>query len=423
MKRRGLLLGGVVLAAGGAWLARPGDRGAPHDPYFAALNEELKRRGPMRPCLIIDLDRLDHNLQRVTESIVRGGKQFRIVEKSLPSPKLLNYLMSKSGTRRLMSFHQPFLNQDAQRFPDADILLGKPLPVRSAALFYQQHAGSFDPARQLQWLLDTPARLQQYLQLAQGLGTQLRINIELDVGLHRGGVADDENLHAMLALIAAHPQQLEFAGFMGYDPFVGMGVPRILATPETLLAKVMAIYQQRVDLVRGHYPALWRDDLTLNTAGSPSYRLHETEQLSNDIAVGTGLLKPSHYDLATLAEHLPAVWIATPVLKANGPVQVPALDQKSRLFSWWDPNQRQTYFIYGGNWLADFVSPPGLQANTLYGRSSNQEIVNASPATGLVPDDQIFLRPTQTESVLLQFGDLVILRNGRVQDYWPVLTG
>ena len=38
----------------------------------------------------------------------------------------------------------------------ADILLGKPLPVRSAQLFYQQHSGPFDPAKQLQWLIDTP---------------------------------------------------------------------------------------------------------------------------------------------------------------------------------------------------------------------------------------------------------------------------
>ena len=40
-----------------------------------------------------------------------------------------------------MSFHQPFLNHDAVAFADADILLGKPLPVRSAELFYREHKG------------------------------------------------------------------------------------------------------------------------------------------------------------------------------------------------------------------------------------------------------------------------------------------
>ncbi len=99
----------------------------------------------------------------------------------------MNYIAQRAGTQKLMSFHQPFLNHDAQVFPQSDILLGKPLPVRSAELFYQTHKGPFDPAKQLQWLLDGPERLQQYLALAQGLGTRMRINIELDVGLHRGG--------------------------------------------------------------------------------------------------------------------------------------------------------------------------------------------------------------------------------------------
>lgn len=144
----------------------------------------------MRPVLLIDLDRLDHNIDVVVQSVKRGGKQLRLVEKSLPSPGLLSYIARRAGTQKLMSFHQPFLNHDAVTFPQSDILLGKPLPVRSAELFYQTHKGPFDPSRQLQWLLDGPVRLQQYLALAQGLGTRMRINIELDVGLHRGGVSD-----------------------------------------------------------------------------------------------------------------------------------------------------------------------------------------------------------------------------------------
>ncbi|MFH4039629.1 alanine racemase, partial [Acinetobacter baumannii] len=166
--------------------------------------------------------------------------------------------------------------------------------------------------------------------------------------------------------------------------------------------------------------ALWTPQLTLNTAGSPSYRMHEKETLSSEVSVGTAMLKPSHYDLASLAEHVPAVYIATPVLKSTGAVQIPALDGKSRLFSWWDPNQRGTFFIYGGNWMADFASPEGLRSNGIYGRSSNQEMVNGSPSVGLEVDDQVFLRPTQSESVLLQFGDLLALRGGRIVERWPV---
>lgn len=423
MRRRTVLLGLGGLALGAGYGLRPEDRGGGYEPYFAALNAELKMHGPMRPCLVIDLDRLDHNIDQVVASVRKqSGRQFRIVEKSLPSPKLLEYIGKRAGTHRLMSFHQPFLNHDAAMFPMADLLLGKPLPVRSAERFYRELKGPFDPARQLQWLVDTPERTRQYLDLARGLGTLLRLNIELDVGLHRGGVVAGPALSAMLQLIADHPAQLEFSGFMGYDPFVSL-VPSVLGTPDELLAQVMAAYQSAVDQVRREQPGLWKPGLTLNTAGSPTYRLHEAESLSNDISVGTGLLKPNHYDLPTLAEHRPAVFIAAPVLKATGPVRIPAADGLSRLFAWWDVNQRQTYFIYGGYWMADYVSPQGLQSNGVYGRSSNQEIVNAAPSVSLRVDDQVFLRPHQVEGVLLQFGDLIAMRGGKIVDYWPPFSG
>ena len=422
MNRRHFVLGTAAALAGGAWLLRPSDRGGPYSEYFRSLNDELKAHGPMRPVMLIDLDRLDHNIDVVMQSVKRGGKYLRLVEKSLPSPGLLAYIAKRAGTQRLMSFHQPFLNHDAQVFPEADILLGKPLPVRSAELFYQAHKGAFDPSRQLQWLLDTPERLQQYLRLAQGLSVRLRVNIELDVGLHRGGISDNAMLGQMLTLISAHPQHLEFAGFMGYDPFVGMGVPGILGSPQALFEQVMQRYTGYVDFTRQYFAGLWRDGLTLNTAGSPSYRIHEQEQLSTEVSVGTALLKPTHYDLPSLSEHVPAAFIATPVLKSTGLVNIPALDGRSRVFSWWDPNQRGTYFIYGGNWMAEFESPQGLKSNELYGRSSNQEMVNGSPAVGLRVEDQVFLRPTQSEFVLLQFGDLLGVRGGKIVEAWPVYS-
>lgn len=425
MKRRNFIVGaagaGVLLAGAGAWL-RPSDNGAPYDEYFARLNRELREHGPMRPVMLIDLDRLDHNVDVVMRSVRRTGKHLRLVEKSLPSPQLLDYIARRAGTRRMMSFHQPFLNHDAERFTDADLLLGKPLPVRSAQEFYANHRGAFDPSAQLQWLLDTPERLQQYLELARALNTRLRINIELDVGLHRGGVADHATLGQMLALIGANPQHLEFAGFMGYDPFVGMGVPGILGSPEELFAKVMKLYDGFVDYARTQHAPLWKPGLTLNTAGSPSYRMHENERTSTEVSVGSALVKPTHYDLPSLVDHQSAAFIATPVLKSTGAVRMPALDEKSALFSWWDPNLRETFFVYGGNWMAEPESPRGLQFNGLYGRSSNQEMINGSHAVGLGVDDQVFLRPTQSESIFLQFGDLLAVREGRIVEHWPVYT-
>ncbi len=421
MKRRSFLLGAAGLATlgAGAWL-RPRDGGAPYNEYFGALNTELKRNGPMRPCLVLDLDRLDRNIEVLRRSI-RAPKHYRVVAKSLPSERLIAYVFEKAQANRLMAFHQPFLNAEARAFPDADILLGKPLPARSAQIFYREHRGRFDPARQLQWLIDTPQRLRQYLQLAQALGTKLRINLEIDVGLHRGGVQSPAELDAQLGLIRANPAHLEFSGFMGYDPHV-VKLPRLAGSRRELFAAVRQRYGAFTEWARTHYPDLWHEQLTLNGAGSPTYRLYESDTLLNDLSVGSALVKPTDFDLDTLAEHVPALFIATPVLKTTDGLQLPELDGLSRLARAWDPNQRRGFFIYGGYWKAQPESPQGLQTSGLYGRSSNQELLTGSAAIDLAPDDQVFLRPTQSEGVMLEFGDLVVLRDGRVIDQWPVLA-
>lgn len=144
----------------------------------------------------------------------------RVVTKSLPSIPLLRHAMDALGTDRLMVFDDS-LAALAGAFPDADLMLGKPLPVRAAERFYEQRrqAGApGDPGARVRWLVDGPARLAHYAQLARGLGVTARIAIEIDVGLHRGGVASVAELTGLLRAIASEGAHLRFAGLMGYEP-------------------------------------------------------------------------------------------------------------------------------------------------------------------------------------------------------------
>jgi len=412
---------GVIAVLGAAalfWFARPRDEGGAYDDYFRALNQTLRASGPARPSLILDLDRLDHNIAVLRQSI-RPPKHYRVVDKSLPSIPLIEYLFEHTHTDRIMSFNQPFLNLVAERLPHADVLLGKPMPVRAAQEFYSRLTGEFDPSRQLEWLIDTPERLEEYRRLGDTLGQRMRISIEIDVGLHRGGVADVATLERILALIAAHPERLELGGFMGYDPHV-VKVPSWLRSRDALFHDVVTTYQGYIDYTRSHYPQLWNDRITLNGAGSPTYRLYEHVDLLNDLSVGSAMVKPTDFDIDTLADHVPALFIATPVLKTAVGARLPGSDALSRVVEWWDPNRARTFFLYGGYWMAHLESPPGLRTNALFGRSSNQEMVNGSTAVPLQVDDYVFLRPTQSEFVMLQFGDLVVMRGGKIVDHWPV---
>jgi len=415
-RRRFLWVSAGGVAGLALWSMRPSALGrGGHDAYFQGLGESLRAAGFARPRMLVDLDRLDQNIDELIRSI--GPRALRVVAKSLPSTHLIDYILDRADASRVMVFHQPFINAMATGRPDADLLLGKPMPVAAAATFYDGlPSGGFDPTRQLQWLIDTPERLRQYRELAAARDLPMRLNIELDVGLHRGGLREPRELAGLLEAIDADPR-LEFAGLMGYDPHV-VKLPGLPGVQAREFSHVQERYQAFLD-VEGVRTT--PDVLTLNAAGSPTYKLWaDVEGIANELSVGSGLMKPLDFDIPTLDGHVPALFIATPVLKTSDGLNVPGLTGLNALWTAWDPNRARTFFTYGGNWMARPVSPPGLTANPVFGHSSNQEMLNGSKDVDLEVDDYVFLRPTQSEFVMLQFGDLVMIRNGEVVDEWKV---
>jgi D-serine deaminase-like pyridoxal phosphate-dependent protein len=424
VKRRTFLYGGGIAAAaatGGVYLWKPRDQGAPHDAYFSALNELLKRDGPGRPVMILDLDRVNRNIDVLAAS-VGPDKTYRVVVKSLPSVPLLAHVMQRANTNALMVFHQPFLNAIANAFPECDALIGKPMPVAAAREFYRSlrpgtgavgGSTTFNPARQVQWLIDSRERLNQYQALARELGVTMRLNVELDVGLHRGGIEAPEAIDGLLAAIASDPDHLRLSGLMGYEPHL-TGLAAGLDHPA--VRRVLGVYRGFIDRLR--QADIDPATLTLNGAGSHTLRIYEGDHTMNDLAAGSGVVKPTDFDTYHLSDNSPAMFIATPVLKRYDDLRIPGDPWIADVLEWWNPNQRRLHFAYGGYWKARYVSPTGIP-EPLY-HSTNQEPFTTSTSVELAVDDYVFLRPTQSERVMLQFGDLLTVQDGELVEAWPV---
>lgn len=423
-KRRQLLRAtgiGLGVAGLGALALRPGAQGAAHSNYFSLVSRALREAGIGKPCLVLDKIRLLANITQVKQHFSAHKKPMalRLVAKSLPSLPLLDFLGQQMQTKRLMLFNLPYLLQLAQERADSDILLGKPLPVAASAEFYRNLKGTdFKPQQQLQWLIDSPQRLAQYRDLARGQDLQLLINLELDVGLHRGGFADAGSLRAALDILKTEPR-LKWAGMMGYDAHIAK-IPDLFGNQAKALAHAKQVYQAlatQAQNILGNAAGL-----TMNAAGSPTYRLHDGSATANEVALGSAFVKPSDFDLPLLDSLQCAAWIASPVLKAGQAFQMPyGVEVLGDMARAWNPNSRQAYFVYGGNWLADPVSPSGLSVSSLYGNSSNQQLLQGSGAQQLQVDDFVFFRPRQSEALLQQFGAIAVFEAGRISEYWPVL--
>ena len=79
---------------------------------------------------------------------------------------------------------------------------------------------------------------------------------------------------------------------------------------------------------------------------------------------------------------------------------------------------QQIYYIYGGYWKAKMASPSHV-SEPIY-ESTNQSPIGTSADISLDVDDYMFMRPTQSEFVMLQFGDILTISKGKLDQRWPV---
>lgn len=381
--------------------------------YFPKLTAALKAAGIHQPCLVIDRDRLDHNIATIRNGLA-PGLDLRIVDKSLPCLALLAHIRKSIPTTKLMSFHLPVSADVLDAFPDVGLLLGKPMPVDGVrhALKSGVLAGRNGNAARIVWLIDSDERLAAYGALAEELNQELRICFEVDVGLHRGGYASPQALSHALAQLAKYPK-LKCQGVMAYEAHINH-IPKFLGGPAKARTKSTELFRQFVACLGPDQRSI------LNLGGSSTALLYDAKVGANELSIGSAFVLPSDFDVPSLNALQPAAFIATPILKVVD-VQMPGLDARSRILQALGLLPRRGCFLYGGKWMANPVFPEGMALDKTFGLSTNQQFMRLPADTKARPDDFAFLRPTQSEFVLQQFGSIKVYSNGKIVDTWQAL--
>ncbi len=425
------LLAAGLLAIG----LKPAEETAQPDAYFETLQATLKSHHIDHPVVLIDLDRVDGNLAQVKHCL-GDNFQFRATTKSLPSYELLAYVLRTMGSRKVMEFHGPFLRPLITHLgAPLDILLGKPLPVSAAEAYLSAPAEGQDSTVTIHWLIDTPERLSEYSALAQKRQTRLNLAIELDIGLHRGGLPNEAALHSFLASADKDLQHLRITGVLGYDGHVFRAPPILQsaeAAEQAAFVKAMADLNGFITPLRHSHPQLFRSDFVINSGGSRTYTRYCSTQspsqpyAANELALGSAVLKPADFDVASLRNHQPAVFIAEPVLKRTSPARLPFADFLARLWRLWNSNRHDGIFVYSGGWTLHPVFPKGLHSHPLYNdrptdnRIPNQSFLNCSKNHPIRPGDFVFYRPLESDTIM-QFEKILVVRSGQLVDLWHPL--
>lgn len=376
--------------------------------YFASLSAALRQAGVFQPCLVLDRDRLDWNIGQV-EKRLAPNLGLRLVDKSLPSLPLLRYIADALRERRVMTFHLPVTRAVMQALPDADLLFGKPMPVEAAGAPLADGDADWD---RVCWLIDTEQRLAEYGGLARQLGRTLRVAFEVDVGLHRGGLADADALRRVLARMAEWPD-LRCDGIMAYEAHAPH-IPGLFGGPGKALAQAQSALAAFAGCLGPEQRAI------VNVGGSKTALLYGADTVANETSIGSAFVLPSDFDTAGLDGFQSAAFIATPILKVVEP-RLPGPAVVTKALQALGRFPRHGCFLYGGKWMAEPVFPEGMSESALFGLSSNQQFMGLPAGTQVQPGDHAFLRPTQSEAVLQQFGSIKVFSAGRIVDDWPAL--
>jgi len=381
--------------------------------YFEKLTEALRQKKIARPCMIIDRDRLDENLD-ILHLGIHGHFQVRISDKSLQCIPLLRHVSKRMRTQCFMSYHLPICERVLKAFPDATTLFGKPMPteaVRQAITkgFFADYPNDLD---RVTWLVDTETRVEELGRLARSANVKLRICLETDVGLHRGGFDSPAAAVRALNRLAAWPE-LSCVGIMGYDAHA-IDYPAILGGAEKELVTAQEQFHDFANILQPDQQEI------LNTGGSSTVLLYEPGHPANDVTIGSAVSKPADFDVSGLADLVPAAVIAAPVLKLVD-VDAPGLSRWTRYINAIGRLPRRGIYIYGGKWMAVPVYPEGMHHNNFFGESSNQDFLGIPADCTVEVNDFAFFRPTQSEATLQQLGDIAVYSGGEIVDWWPVI--
>ncbi len=419
-------IGGTTTACGVSGTGDDSESLGPNLPdgnYFKQLGADLAAAGFGTPQIIIDLDRLEANADAIVTEI--GKDRYRIVEKSLPSLDLLGHIKDRTGTNRFLVLHLPFLPALLAAFPDAQVMVGKNQPIAAVKTFFDSlatDAARADAASRVQFLVDGPTRLDELVALAKAMSVQLQVGVEIDAGLHRGGVRHPSDLPPVLAGFVQNADAVRFIGVLGYDGHI-IGSPAAPGLEENgvraAYASVEATFRATVDVIKSQFGSLWRDDLVFQSGGTNTYPLHHGG-IVNDVAAGGGMLRPNSYSNMFIGALQPALFLAAPVIAQFPVVEIPFVNNVGQSFE--DGNQ--SFSMYGGGWAAVFVYPRNLSLAPLVSDPENmnlvpnQTLIVAPGDITISPGDWIFHQPRLADAIF-QFEKILLVRGGRLTtDTW-----
>jgi D-serine deaminase-like pyridoxal phosphate-dependent protein len=343
------------------------------------------------PALVVELEVMEANIAHVARLCRDNGVQWRPHFKGHKTVEIAQMQISAGA-----------IGVTCAKLGEAEILAGN--GIRDI-LIANQIVGSLK-IRRLMRLLDSADvivsvdgvdNVRELAEAARQAGKNLRLVIEVDIGMLRAGVAPGPSVAALADEIARYPS-LRFVGVMGWEAQT-TGIPDAVEK-EKAVAAAIALLTGSADLCRkaGH-------DVRIVSCGGTGTLLYCVKQPGvTEVQVGGATMNDAHYRWDYNIDLPFALTIVTTVTSRPTATRV-ILDAGRKTMS------------------ADAATPrpvdvPPFREVKLFAEHAKIELEapSDSPRVG----DKVEFIPGYTDTTVHLHEEMVVLRNGRIEAVWKV---
>jgi D-serine deaminase-like pyridoxal phosphate-dependent protein len=344
------------------------------------------------PALLIDLDCLQHNIDRMAGHFKDRGVAWRPHAKAFKCPAIA-HLLRRAGalgvTVAKVSEAEVMAAGGIDDILIAHLVVGPSKAARLAAL--QHHAD-------VKVTVDHAEHVAPLGQAAEAAGVTIGVLVDVDLGMNRTGVATPDGA-VRLAHQVSTTAGLRFDGLMGYEGHTLM-IPDQAAKRAAVTTAIGKLLEAR-DAVE----ATGLKCRILSAGGSGSYQYTADIPGITEIQAGGGIFACQYYtQVCRVTGHLPSLTLlATAVSRPSHDRAILDIGHKS-------VSQHRTLPV-----LRDY---PKCQ---VVGLSAEHAIVEVEPGTKLKIGEKVHVIPGYSDFTLVLHDRVLAYRRGRVQAVWDLL--
>lgn len=344
------------------------------------------------PCLILDLEALDHNMDVMADYYRHRAVKLRGHSKNHKSPALAWRQIRRGGTVGGVC---------AAKVSEAEVMVHSGIPsvlVTSEIVAPQKIDRLCALAAQAEVLVacESPDNARALSRAATARGVELGVLIEQETGLRRCGIQDIGQGVALAEAITRLPG-LDFRGIMSHQMMAQASTNR-----EDRVTEGRRLIQQVIDLKQG-IEAIGIPVEIVSTGETWSYDVAGEIPGVTEIQGGTYLLMETAYSYMTDFQF--AGQVLTTIISTPRPGVAVG-----------DAGIRAVGSMKG---LPAVVNRPGLVVTAI---DLDHVIFRVGGGDGLTIGDQVALIPGQQDAMVSRWDRFIGVRDGRVEAVWDILA-